>query len=193
MQHFRCPICGVSVATLDELRAHVEESVVHRSRPGQMSGFRQAVDTTRGRILVPVALERGAVHQFERVVGLARHGYLMLDFVSVPRERDDHRVMAVLRAVSEMACRQGVPSARWRLLQPGSPVDRLIEDVRADRPDLVCLPGVVSDATSADSSPGEHSFATVRRRVDELTRRLGVAVHLPDGDEVAVDMSSASG
>ena len=122
------------------MREHVEAAHLPQPRPGQLSGFRRAVGTTRGRILVPVSVEHDLRLLLDLVVELGRHGYLMLDFVSVPAEADDPLVIPVLRALSEASCCRGVPSARWRLLEAGPPAERLLLDVVTDRPDLVCLP-----------------------------------------------------
>lgn len=166
MQAFRCPICGMSATTRDQMRAHVEEAHLHQARPGQLSGFRRAVTTTRGRILVPVALDHDSTEHLEFVNDLARRAYLTLDFVAVPIGRDDPCVVSVLRAVTEIACGRGVPSARWRLLGPGPLSQRLLDDVREQPPELICLP---TDRVGS-------TFTTVRRRTEELTRRFGVAI-----------------
>lgn len=174
MQALRCPICGMSATTRDQMREHVEDTHLHQHRPGQLSGYRRAVATTRGRILVPVSLEQDSSDQIDLVIDLARRAYLMLDFVAVPADSDDRCITAVLRAVTEMACGRGVPSARWRLLGIGEISDRLLEDVRRQPPELVCVP---RDRPVAGHEAG---VAAMRRCTDELTHRLGLT-----GDETA--------
>lgn len=170
MQAFRCPLCGMSATTRDQMREHVEEAHLHQARPGQLSGYRRDVATTRGRVLVPVTLEHDSSEQIDLVIDLARRAYLTLDFVAVPAGTDDRCIIAVLRAVTEMACARGVPSARWRLLGVGPISDRLLEDVRDQPPELVCIP------RDRSVTAGDAAFATVRRRTAELTHRLGLAV-----------------
>lgn len=170
MQTRRCPLCRATAVSRDELRAHVDD--VHREHPGpgHLTGFRRAVGTTRGRILVPVRVDHDQRLLLDLVVELSRHGHAMLDFVSVPDEDDVGLVASVLRALSEASCCRGVPSACWRLLDAGSPVERLLDDLDGSngpdgpdgaRPDLVCLPAARPGAEW--EGPGDVAGALVER------------------------------
>lgn len=176
MQTLRCPLCRATAASRDELRAHVDDVHHEHPGPGHLTGFRRAVGTTRGRILVPVRVDHDQRLLLDLVVELSRHGHAMLDFVSVPDDDDDRLVVSVLRALSEASCCRGAPSARWRLLDTGPPVERLLDDlddldgsngsdgsdgIDGARPDLVCLPAARPGAEW--EGPGDVAGALVRR------------------------------
>lgn len=164
----RCPLCEVTAASSIALAMHVEAAHFEQPGPGRIAGFRRSADTTRGRIVVPVRIDHDLRVLLDLVIALADRGHLTVDLVAVPTGADTRALCSVLRAMSEAASCRGVPSARWRLLEPGLPVQRILADLDREPPDLVCLPA---------ARPGE-VWAGAGDVAGELVRRSPVAMLL---------------